>query len=121
MAENTAADQDIGDPVAATDPDDGDTLTYTLGGTDAASFAIEETTGQLKTKDTLNYEAKPSYTVTVTATDSSGLSATITVTVTVTSVNEPPQFPTFRDRAAKRCRKHAGGPGHRRCRGGHRP
>ena len=94
VAENTAADQEIGDPVEATDPDDGDTLTYTLGGADAASFAIEETTGQLKTKDTLNYEAKPSYTVTVTATDSSGLSATITVTVTVTSVNEPPQFPT---------------------------
>ena len=92
VAENTAADQDIGDPVAATDPDDGDTLTYTLGGADAASFAIEETTGQLKTKDTLNYEAKPSYTVVVTAADTSGLSVTITVTVTVTSVNEPPEF-----------------------------
>ena len=92
VAENTAADQDIGDPVAATDPDDGDTLTYTLGGADAASFAIEETTGQLKTKDTLNYEAKPNYTVVVTAADTSALSVTITVTVTVTSVNEPPEF-----------------------------
>ena len=58
--------------MAATDPDNGDTLTYTLGGSDATSFAIDETTGQLKTKDTLNYEAKDTYTVTVTATDSSG-------------------------------------------------
>ena len=93
VAENTAADVNIGDPVAATDPDNGDTLTYTLGGIDATSFSIDETTGQLKTKDTLNYEAKDTYTVTVTATDSSGLSATIGVTVTVSSVNEAPEFP----------------------------
>ena len=78
--------------MAATDPDNGDTLTYTLGGADAGSFAIDETTGQLKTKDTLNYEAKDTYTVTVTATDSSGLSETITVTIIVTSVNEVPEF-----------------------------
>ena len=92
VAENTGADQDIGAAVAATDPDNGDTLTYTLGGIDATSFSIDETTGQLKTKDTLNYEAKDTYTVTVTATDSSGLSDTITVTITVTSVNEVPEF-----------------------------
>ena len=92
VAENTAADQDIGDPVAATDPDNGDTLTYTLGGADDGSFAIDETTGQLKTKDNLNYETKDTYTVTVTATDQAGMSATITVTVTVSSVNEVPEF-----------------------------
>ena len=56
VAENTAADQDIGAPVAATDPDSGDTLTYTLGGADAASFAIDEDTGQLKTKAGLTYD-----------------------------------------------------------------
>ena len=92
VAENTAADVNIGDPVAATDPDNGDTLTYTLGGADDGSFAIDETTGQLKTKDTLNYEAKDTYTVTVTATDQAGMSATKTVTVTVSSVNEVPEF-----------------------------
>ena len=31
IAENTAAGQNIGTPVPATDPDDGATLTYTLG------------------------------------------------------------------------------------------
>ena len=92
VAENTAADEDIGAAVAATDPDSGDTLTYTLGGTDAASFAIDEDTGQLKTKAGLDYEDEDTYTVTVTATDQSGLSDTITVTVTVSSVNEVPEF-----------------------------
>ena len=94
VAENTAADQNIGDPVTATDPDSGDILTYALGGTDAGSFTIDETTGQLKTKVgvTYDHEAKGAYEVTVTATDQSGLYAIQTVTVTVLSVNEVPEF-----------------------------
>ena len=39
IAENTAADTNIGAPVRATDPDDY-TLSYSLGGTDAAIFRI---------------------------------------------------------------------------------
>ena len=50
VAENTAVKANIGAPVAARDVDRGDTLTYTLGGTDADSFDIDSTTGQLKTK-----------------------------------------------------------------------
>ena len=94
FAENAAANENIGAPVEATDPDSGDALTYTLGGTDAASFVIDETTGQLKTKSgvTYDYEAKSTYQVTVTATDRAGLHATVGVTITVSSVNEPPQF-----------------------------
>ena len=38
--ENTAAGENIGEPVMATDADD-DTLTYALSGTDAASFDID--------------------------------------------------------------------------------
>ena len=86
VAENTAAGENIGDPVAATDPDN-DTLTYTLGAADAESFDIEESSGQLQTKAALDYETKTSYTVEVTATDPSGAGATITVTVTVTDVD----------------------------------
>ena len=41
VAENTVVDANIGDPVVAMD-DDGDTLTYTLDGTDEDSFAIDE-------------------------------------------------------------------------------
>ena len=86
VAENTAAGENIGDPVAATDANN-DTLTYTLGGADAESFDIEESSGQLQTKAALDYETKTSYTVEVTATDPSGASATITVTITVTDVD----------------------------------
>ena len=51
VAENTAAGENIGAPVAATDADTGDTLAYTLGGADMASFDIDGATGQLMTKD----------------------------------------------------------------------
>ena len=71
VTENMTAGQDIGTPVSATDPDTGETLTYTLDGTDAASFGIIATSGQLQTKAELDFEEKTSYTVTITATDSS--------------------------------------------------
>ena len=85
IAENTGAGKDIGVPVTATD-EDGDILTYSLGGTDAASFDIDQATGQLQTKAPLDYETKNTYTVTVTATDSSNASGTVTVTINVTHV-----------------------------------
>ena len=88
VAENTEAGVYIGTAIAATDADN-DTLTYTLGGTDAATFDIEPTTGRLKTKATLDYETKTAYTVTVTVSDS-GLTDTITVTVNVTDIDELP-------------------------------
>ena len=87
VAENTAAGMNIGDPVMGTDAD-GDTLIYTLGGTDAASFDIDAATGQLMTVAALDYETKDSYSVTVTASDSGGLSDSIDVTITVTDVDE---------------------------------
>ena len=87
VAEDTAAGEDIGAPVAATDADN-DALTYALIGTDAASFDIISATGQLKTKAALDYETKASYTVTVTATDEAGLSDSIDVIITVTEVDE---------------------------------
>ena len=84
VAENTAAGMDIGAPVAATDADD-DTLTYTLGGDDMASFAINADTGQLMTMAALDFETKTSYSVTVTASDSEE-EDTVMVTITVTNV-----------------------------------
>ena len=90
VEENTAAGQDIGLPVEATDPDTGSVLTYSLGGADSASFDIIEETGQLQTKAALDHETTPSYTVIVTATDPSNATDTITVTITVTDENEPP-------------------------------
>ena len=90
IAENTATGTNIGTPVAATDAD-GDTLTYGLGGTDAASFSIVGTTGQLQTRAALNYETKDTYSVTVSVSDSS-LTDSIDVTINVSNVNEAPSF-----------------------------
>ena len=87
VAENTAARMNIGTPVAATDADN-DTLSYALSGTDAGSFDIGMSTGQLMTKAALDYETKMSYMVTVTATDPDGASDSIMVTIMVTDVDE---------------------------------
>ena len=97
-----AAGENIGTPVSATDPDAGDTLTYSLSGTDAASFDIDTSSGQLQTKAALDKEAENSYTVTVSVRDSKDESGvvdlatdnTITVAITVTDANEAPEFPS---------------------------
>ena len=93
IAENTAANTNIGDPVEATDPND-DAVTYTLEGTDATSFRIDGSTGQLRTFAALNYETRSTYNdVVVRATDPDGESATIEVTINVTDVEEVVPMP----------------------------
>ena len=95
IAENTAAGRNIGAPVVAIDPN-GDTPTYSLGGTDAASFGIARSTGQLRTRAALDFETKSTYSVEVTATDLGGLSDTIDVTINVTDVVEVvPEVPAI--------------------------
>ena len=96
--ENTPSGRNVGASVIATDPDTNDTLTYSLEGPDAASFALADpTSGQIKTKAPLDYEGpKRSYSVTVKATDPFGLYDTIVVTINVSDVNEavsPPPNP----------------------------
>ena len=90
-----ATDQDKKpDPVNPTQLIAKDTITYSIPTTgDAAAFSIDSNTGQLKTKNALNYENDNSYTVVVTASDGS-LTDTITVTISVTNVNEAPTFAT---------------------------
>ena len=93
--ENTETDENIGTPITAIDMDTGDTLTYSLGGIDAALFGIDRDTGQLKTKADLDYETKIFYSVTVAVSDGL-LTDTITVTINVTDVAD--NFaPTFTD------------------------
>ena len=95
VAENSPAGTNVGVPVTATDTDSGDTLTYTLEGTDAVSFDIVSTSGQIQTTTgvTYDYETQSSYAVIVKADDGNGGSDTIMVTITVTDVNEPPARP----------------------------
>ena len=101
VPENTEAGENIGDPVTATDPDTGDTPAYTLGGTDAAFFDIDASTGQLRTQAALDHETKSSYTVTVTASDGT-LTATVDVTVTVTNIDEAGTVALSTDQPAAR-------------------
>ena len=88
VPENTAAGENVGAPVTAMDADN-DTLTYSLGGTDMASFTVDNM-GQITVGagTMLDYETKDSYEVMVTATDPDSASDMITVTITVTNEEE---------------------------------
>ncbi len=86
VVEGASAGANVGSPVTATDTDQGDTLTYTLGGSDAASFDIVAASGQIQTAAVLDQETRSSHTVTVTANDGTADSDPITVTITVTDV-----------------------------------
>ena len=100
VPENTPPGVNIGDPVSATDPDEtgddaiefGNTLTYKLGGDDAALFDIDASTGQLITKAPLDFESDPFYLVTVTVDDGETRDPPTTqpVTITVMDVAEAP-------------------------------
>ena len=95
MPENSAAGTAVGAVVTATDANADDTLTYSLEGTDARSFTIDSSAGQIETRSgvSYNHEAKPSYSVTVRADDGEGGSDTIDVTINVTDVDEQPARP----------------------------
>ena len=94
LRENTGADEYVGDPFTATD-DDGDTLTYSLEGDDAGSFAINSRTGQILTREgvTYDYEDTTEYSVRVKADDGERGDATIEVAIHVIDVDEPPLAP----------------------------
>ena len=94
-------------PVVATDADSGDIVLHTISGPDAGLFNVDERSGQLSTKDKLNYENAAStetgadpppaktYLVQVTGTDSSLAETTVTVHVEVLDVNEAPTFAKY--------------------------
>jgi len=92
VAENSANGTVVG-TVAATDPDAGDTRTYSItAGNNDGIFAINSATGEITVTDNsnLNYESATSYGLTVKVEDSGGLTDTAAVTVNVTDVNEDP-------------------------------
>ncbi len=93
VLENSPADTVVGAPFTATDPDDGDTLAYSLTGDDVEFFDIDSSTGQITVASgvSLDHEAVPGYSITVTVTDGTATAA-IAVNITVTDVNESPTF-----------------------------
>jgi hypothetical protein len=85
--ENMATGSTVGN-LTSTDPDTGNTFSYSLSGTDASSFSITGST--LKTTASFNFEAKSSYSIGVTTTDQGGLTFNKNFTITVNDVNESP-------------------------------
>ena len=74
---------------------EGTTLTYSLEGTDQASFALDDDQLQTRSDVTYNYEEKNSYEVTVRVEDGQGGSNAIEVTINLTDVQEPPETPAI--------------------------
>ena len=80
--ENTPPGINVGGPVSAVG---GDSLTYTISGTDSESFVILPETGQIRTRENVvyDYEVKNRYAVTVGVEDDDGNSDTIDVTILI--------------------------------------
>lgn len=91
ITENAGANTEIG-TLSSTDPDNGDSFTYSLvsgtGDIDNASFDISS--GKLVAKSSFNFESKSSYSVRVKTQDAGGLSYEKALSITVTNVNEAP-------------------------------
>ncbi|MDZ4689514.1 MAG: cadherin domain-containing protein [Planctomycetaceae bacterium] len=93
VAENQPAGTVVGN-FSTTDPDAGDSFTYTLvtgtGSADNGSFTIAG--NQLKTASSFDFEAKSSYTIRIRSTDQGGLyfEKTFTIGVTDAVENQPP-------------------------------
>ena len=82
LTENARPGDAVGDPIAATHPDDFE-ITYSISGTDAASFTVDEETGQIRVKEGVELELGQTLTLNLTATDSAGFGAIIIVTIEV--------------------------------------
>jgi VCBS repeat-containing protein len=89
VAENLAAGATVG-TLTDSDPDAGDTATYTLacGGTDNSSFQI--TGNQLLTNASFDFETKASYSICIEVKDKGGLTFDKPFTITITNVNDAP-------------------------------
>ena len=87
VAENSAVGAVVG-ALSSTDPDAGDSATYTLLDNAGGRFAVSG--GNLVVAGLLDYEAATSHAVTVRVTDSAGHTFDEVLTVNVSNVNEAP-------------------------------
>ena len=96
IGQGGVAGRNVGAPVRATDEDRDEVLTYSLTGSDSGKFDIDPATGQIKTRDALDYDPNGTntYSVSVQVSDgfdsayspSPSVDATTSVTITVTQV-----------------------------------
>ncbi|MBU6408262.1 MAG: cadherin repeat domain-containing protein, partial [Alphaproteobacteria bacterium] len=90
--ENAAAGTEVAQ-FAATDPDAGDVLIFSLADNAGGRFVIDAQTGVVTVAEgaELNHETSPSHRIVVRATDSGGLQRDTLVTISVGNVEEAPQ------------------------------
>ncbi len=82
--------------VIASDPDAGNTLSYSItGGNTGSAFSINASTGALSVSNSaaVKYATTPTFALTVRVTDNGGLFATATITVNVNAPVTPPSPP----------------------------
>ncbi len=91
VAENSANTTLIG-TLLATDPDAGNTYTFSLTNNAGGRFAIDSTTGQITVANgsLLDFETATSHTITARVTDQNNLTYDEVVTISISNVNEAP-------------------------------
>ena len=88
VSEDAATGTAVG-TVSATDPDEGDSVAYSItAGNGEGRFSIGGSGGSITVAGSLDYETTLSYTLTVQATDGDSGTATATVKISVTDVSE---------------------------------
>ena len=88
VSEDAKPGDEVGEPVSARSVQ-GQTVTYSLSGIDAALFIIDEQTGQISIAEgaVFDFEGEQNrYQLTVVATNASGATASIRIIVTITNV-----------------------------------
>ena len=90
LPENSASDTIVG-VVSSSDPDTGDTRTYSII-SGSTAFAIDSNTGSIKVTDSsvLNFETTPSFDLVIEVRDAGGLTSTAKTTINLSNVNEEP-------------------------------
>ena len=92
VAENASAASTVIYDASASDTDVSDSITFSVSGTDASLITIDSDDGEIRLKNSANFENKASYSFVVTATDnaSSSASGSKSVTVNVSDINDAP-------------------------------
>lgn len=96
VKENAPANTNIGDPITAADPENDDVI-YSLSGASAGLFAVDASSGQIRSRSPMNYEAASSHEIRFIASDpdGSGSDFGVDLTIKVTDVDtEAPGAPS---------------------------
>ena len=109
VAQAAQAGENVGAPLSATDPE-GSALTYSIGGDDGGSFAVDSGTGQLTVGQgtTFDHSTKSSYSVQVTANDGTMDATTNTASIDVI-IRITPNLPPTVSASCAPCKVAPGG------------